>query len=67
MKMFSYIHTLSSSTAKEKVVIAGSFPQQIRPQTTVQLGVLQECTSVRIGFSMNHKRHTLPIVYTMLV
>ena len=38
-----------------------------RPQITVQLGILQEYSSMRIGFNMINNRHTLPIVYTMLV
>ena len=44
-----------------------SFPQQIRSNTTVQLCILRAYSSVRIDFNMNHKRHTLPLVYTMLV
>ena len=43
------------------------FPHQVRPQTIFQLYILQDYSSVRIGFNMNHKYHTLPIVYTMLV
>ena len=43
------------------------FPQQTRPQTTIQLYILQDYFCVGIGFSMNSKCHTLPIVYTMLV
>ena len=31
------------------------FPQQIRPQTTNQLYMLQDYSSVRTGFSMNSK------------
>ena len=43
------------------------FPQQIRTQTTVQLGILQDHSNMGIDFNMNHKRHPLHIVYTMLV
>ena len=39
----------------------------LRPQTTVQLYILGYYSSVRIGFNMNNKHHTLPIIYTMLV
>ena len=41
------------------------FPEQIRPQNTVQL--LPDYFSVRIGFIVNNKRQSLPIVYIMLV
>ena len=37
------------------------------PQTTVQLYILGYNSSVRIGFNMNNKHHTQPIVYIMLV
>ena len=40
------------------------FPQQIRPETTVQWNVLRYYSSVSINFNMISKRHTLPIVYT---
>ena len=43
------------------------FPQQIRPLNTVQLFILQDYSSVRIGFSMNNKRLSFSVVYTMLV
>ena len=36
------------------------FPQQIRPQTTVQWYILWEHSNVRIDFSMINKGHTLP-------
>ena len=42
------------------------FPQQIRPQTTVQLYTLRDYSSERIGFSLNNKYHTVPIVCTTL-
>ena len=41
------------------------FPQQIRPQTTVQLYVLRDYSNVRIGFNIINKRHILPIVYSV--
>ena len=47
--------------------IHSPIPQQIRTQTTVQLCILQDYCSVRFGLNMNHKRHTMLIVYTMLV
>ena len=41
------------------------FPQQIRPQNTVQLHKLRDFSSGRIVFNTNNnKRHSLPIVYT---
>ena len=43
------------------------FPQQVRSQTTVHLCILQGYCSVRIDFNIDYKRHTLPIVNTMLV
>ena len=42
------------------------FRQQIRPQTTVQLCILQDYSSVKIGFSMNYTCHRLPTLYNML-
>ena len=42
------------------------FPQQITLQTTVQLYILRDFSSLRIG-NMNSKRHTLPIICTVLV
>ena len=44
----------------KKVVIA--VPQQVRLQTAVQLYILQDYSSVRIGFNMIKKWHTLSIV-----
>ena len=37
------------------------FPQQNRPQTTVQWYILRNCSSVRIGLNIINKRHTLPV------
>ena len=48
----------------ERVIVITIFPQQIRPQTTVQWYILQDYSSVRISFNMNNKCHTLPIAYT---
>ena len=39
----------------------------LRPQTIVQLYIIRYYSSVKIGFNMNNKRHTLPIVGIMLV
>ena len=64
---FFVIHTVSSSTGKCGSCYGHCFPQQIRPQATVQWYILQECSSVRIGFSMINKCYTLPIVCSMLV
>ena len=63
---FSHAYTLLFFW-KIKSCCYRSFPQQIRLQTTVQLYILRDCSSVSIGFSMNNKRHTLHTVYTMLV
>ena len=43
------------------------FLQQIRPQTTIQWYIFRDYSRVRIDFHMITKRHTLPVVYTMLV
>ena len=43
------------------------FPLQIRPQTTVQWYILPDYSSVRIGFNVINKHHTLYIVYTMFM
>ena len=42
------------------------FSQQIRRQS-IQLYILQDHSSLRIGLNMNNKRCKLPVVYTMLV
>ena len=39
------------------------FPQQIRPQITVQLYVLQDYSSVRTDFNIIYKCHTLPRIH----
>ena len=43
------------------------FPQQIRSKNNVQWYIIRAYSSLRIGFNMINKRHTLPIVYSMLV
>ena len=63
---FSYTCTLLSCW-KIKSCCNRCFPQQIRPQITVKLYILRDYSSVRIGFNMIRKCHTLPVVYTMLV
>ena len=42
------------------------FPQQIRPETTVQWYILRYYSSVRTVFNMINKRHTLSTVCTIL-
>ena len=66
LPIFSYTYTLLFC-CKTKSCCNQCFPQQIRPQTIVELCILQNYSSVRIGFSVNNKHHTLPIVYTILV
>ena len=63
---FFLLHTHFSSAAKKKTC-DHCFPQEIRPWNTVQLYMLRDYLSRRIGFNMNIKRHPLPIVYTILV
>ena len=63
--LFSFTHTLFSSSKIKSCDLCVS--QEIRPQTIVQLYLLQDYSSVRISSNMNNKYHTLPIVYTMLV
>ena len=64
---FFLLQTHFSFAAKEKLCCDHCFPQQIRPQNTVQLNVLRDYLSGRIGFSLNNKCHPLPILYTLLV
>ena len=66
LPIFSFTHTLLVS-GKIKSCSDHCFPQQIGPQNTVQLNILQDYSSVRIGFNMNNKCHSLPILYNMLV
>ena len=60
LPIFSYTHALLFCW-KIKSCCHRCFPQQIRLQITVQLYILQDYSSVRIGFNMINKRHTLPI------
>ena len=62
--IFSYTFILCW---KIKSCCDSCFPQQIRPYTAVQWYILGDYSSVRIGFNMINKRHTLSMVYTMLV
>ena len=57
---FFLIHGLFSS-AGIKICCNCCFPQQIRPQITVQLYILQVYSNVRIGFNMISKCHLLPV------
>ena len=63
--LFSYTYTLLFCW-KTRSCCDNCFPQEIRPQTTIQWYLLQYYFSTRIGFIMIKKRHALPIVYTML-
>ena len=63
---FSYTYTLLFCW-KIKSCGVCCFLQQIRLQITVQWYVLQDYSSVSIGFNMTNKCHTLPIIYTTLV
>ena len=66
LPIFSSTYTLLLC-GKIKSYCDHCFPQQIRPQNTVQLYILQDYSSGRIDFNRNNKPHSLPIVYTMLV
>ena len=63
---FSYKYTLLFYW-KIKSCCDRYFPQKIRPKNNVQWYIWRGYSSMRIGFSMINKRHTLPIVYSMLV
>ena len=63
---FSYTYTLLLCWEAKKCFDC-CLLQQIRPLTTVPLCILQDYSSVRIVFNINLKRHTMPIVYTMLI
>ena len=58
---FSYTYTLLFCW-KMKSFCDHCFSQQIRQQTTVQY-IFRDYSSVRIGFNMTNKCHTLPIAY----
>ena len=58
LTIFSFTYTLLIC-GKIKSCCDHCFPQQSRPQNTVQLYILH----VRICFNMNNKYHSLPILY----
>ena len=58
LHIFFYIHSRCCNH---------SFPLEIRLQNTIQIYILREYFSVRIGFNMNNKCHSLLIVCTMFV
>ena len=58
-----YIYLFFSYTCKVKSSFDQCFPQQIRPQITVQLYTLQDYSNMRIGFNMINKHRTLPIIH----
>ena len=62
-----FFHITLLFCSKKKSCCDHCFPKKIRPQTTIQLHMLQDFTSKRISFNRNRKCHLLPIVYTMLV
>ena len=66
LAFFSFTYTLLFCR-KRKTCCDHCFLQEIRPRNTVQLYILRDYLSRRIGFNMNNKRHPLPIVYTILV
>ena len=59
---FLYIHY--PFLLENKKLCDRCFPQRIIPHNTVQLYCY---SSVRIDFNIINKRHTLPVLYTMLV
>ena len=68
--IYTYLFFLNyalSSCWKIKSFCDCCFPQQIQRQNTVQSYILQDYSSVRIGFNMINKCHTLLIVYTMFI
>ena len=65
--LFFFLYIQSPLPLENKKLFNLFFPQQIRAQTTLQWYILQDYSNVRIVFNMIKKRHTLPIVYTMLV
>ena len=66
LPIFSFTYSLLVC-GKLKSCCDHCFLQQIRPQNTVQLYILQDYSSGRIDFNMNNKSHSMPIAYTMLV
>ena len=61
---FSY--TLSSSAGKQKLAVIAVFISKL-DYRSLQLYILQDHLSVRIGFNMINKCYRLPTVYTILV
>ena len=59
-QIFSY-HTLSSSEGKQKFVVIAFFLCKLGHRPLFN-GIYYETSSVKIGFNMINKRHTLPIV-----
>ena len=61
------LNAVSSSAGKEKSYCCDHcFLQEIRPQINLQIYILQDYSSVIIGFNVI-KRHKLPVVFNMLV
>ena len=69
--IYFYIHISYKYTLlfcwKIKSCCDWCFPQQIIPQNTAQLNMLQDYSSVRIGFNMISKCHSLLVVYTITI
>ena len=63
---FSFTYTLLVCS-KIKSCCDHCFPQQFRPQNAFQLYILLDYSSGRIGFSMNNKLLSLPLVCIMLI
>ena len=59
-QIFSCTYTLLF-WRKIKICCDHCYIQYIRPQITVQQYILQDYSSLRIGFNMINKPHTLPI------
>ena len=62
---FFFLHTLFC--IKNKRLLWMLFSSAALTTGTVQLYILQDYSSVRIGFNISNKRHTQGVVYTMLV
>ena len=63
---YFFLNRQSSSAGKWKVVVNAVFLSKL-DQATVQLCILRDYCSVRIGYNMINKHHTLSILYTVLV
>ena len=63
---FSFTYTLLVCS-KIKSCCDHCFPQQFRPQNAFQLYILLDYSSGRIGFNMNNKHLSLPLVCIMLI